>query len=304
MKNKVLLIYNAMAGSHIFSNNMDLIIETFQRNGLYLMPLRLGGEVPVDLDAFFREMRQEEWRKIIAAGGDGTFHIVANAMLRCGLDLPLALFPAGTANDLAYYFDIPQQIESMMEIALEENYRPMDLGIMNGEAFLNVAALGPVVSVSQETDPNAKNVLGLMAYYLKGASELPKLKPVKIKLESEEFSGTVSALFMIIMNGCSAGGFRKLSPDADISDGLLDVILLKKPAVRDLPAFLLSIYQSTHLETSSVIYFQTKSLRVSSSVALRTDMDGEAGPAMPLEISILPQALRINVRAGAALGAR
>ena len=64
----------------------------------------------------------------------------------------------------------------------------------NGRYFVNVAAMGSLVDVSQKTDPNLKNTFGVLSYYIKGASEIAKLKPIPITVESEEFSGNVDIL--------------------------------------------------------------------------------------------------------------
>ena len=290
--NKVLLIYNPSSGNGLFKNNLDKIIEMFQKKKMIVVPVR--ADKPSLMNDVFKEVKSLDFRKIIAAGGDGTINVVVNAMLANEVDLPLAIFPAGTANDFAYYFDIPHDIESMTKIALEEHYTPCDLGCVNGKYFINVAAMGFLVDVSQKTDPDIKNTLGVMSYYLKGLSEVPKLQPIPVRIESEEYTGDEKMYFMLVMNGRSAGGFKRVGANAEINDGLLDVMLFRELPLTELPALLIHFMQGNHTVNKNVLYFKTKKLRLESDGTVPTDVDGEKGGDFPLDIECLHKKLRIN----------
>lgn len=293
-KNKVLLIYNPKSGSGMFQNNLDKIVAKFQSKGMIVVPLRADGSVSIE--SFLSGIEESKYRKIIAAGGDGTINIVVNAMMKNDIHVPLALFPAGTANDFAHYFDIPTDIDGMLSIALEDCYMDADLGKCNGRYFVNVAAIGPVIDVSQKTDTTMKNALGIMAYYLRGLSEVKSLKAVEFAISSPEIDFTGKIFFMVVMNGNSAGGFRRLGIQSSINDGLLDVIIFKEMNIVELLPLVINVLQGRHDENKNVIYFQTPSLRIESPEDMTTDLDGEKGEPLPLEISIVPKRLKINIR--------
>ena len=185
-------------------------------------------------------------------------------MMKNDLHVPLALFPAGTANDFAHYFDIPTDIDGMLSIALEDNYMDADLGKCNDRYFVNVAAIGPVIDVSQKTDATMKNALGIVAYYLRGLSEVKSLKPVEFTITSPQINFTGDIFFMVVMNGNSAGGFRRLGVQSSINDGLLDVIIFKEMNFMELLPLAINVLQGRHDENKNVIYFQTPSLRIES----------------------------------------
>lgn len=290
-RKKVILAYNPKAGNGVLKNNLDIIIRRFQKKGFFVLPVRMDHNGIID--AVLREIKPEECEKVIAAGGDGTINIVVNALIKADYDVPLAILPTGTANDFAYYFNIPNEIENMVSIALSDRYTQADVGVVNGRYFVNVAAMGSLVDVSQKTDPNLKNTFGVLSYYIKGASEIAKLKPIPITVESEEFSGNVDIYFMIVMNGRSAGGFKKVSPKSSINDGKLDVMIFKAAHIVDLSQLLIKVLMGNHQESKDVIFFQTDKLRVDTKVHMGTDIDGEKGEKFPLEISVLPQKLRI-----------
>ena len=293
-KNKVLLIYNPKSGSGMFQSNLDKIVAKFQSRGMIVVPLRADGSVSIE--SFLSGLNEAQYRKIIAAGGDGTINIVVNAMMKNDLHVPLALFPAGTANDFAHYFDIPTDIDGMLSIALEDNYMDADLGKCNDRYFVNVAAIGPVIDVSQKTDATMKNALGIVAYYLRGLSEVKSLKPVEFTITSPQINFTGDIFFMVVMNGNSAGGFRRLGVQSSINDGLLDVIIFKEMNFMELLPLAINVRQGRHDENKNVIYFQTPSLRIESPADMSTDVDGERGEPLPLDIEIVPRRLKINTR--------
>lgn len=293
---KVLLIYNPRAGNGMFPANLDEIIAAFQARGQFVQPIR--GGTPELLDRVFRQIDPAQFCKIVAAGGDGTLNQVVNAMIRNGVNLPLAIFPAGTANDYAFYFDIPREIDEMLEIAVGDHFTDADLCAVNGEKYyINVLALGNLVDVSQKTDPNLKNSLGLVAYYLRAMAELSKVEAFSVTIESEEFSGTESIYFMLIMNGRSAGGFRRIAEEATINDGLVEVILFKEmPSLVELPQLLFELMQGNYTGNKNVIFFQSRKLTVSADRVVTTDTDGEKGPMLPITVEVLPKKLKIMTK--------
>lgn len=96
------------------------------------------------------------------------------------------------------------------------------------------------------------------------------------------------------MNGRSAGGFKRVAPTAEINDGLLDVIVFQEMPVVNLGPLLFSVLTGQHTENEKVISFRTNQLKIESSVEIVTDVDGEAGDALPLDVKVLPRRLKIN----------
>ena len=288
---KVLLIYNPNSGNGMFPRYLDLIISKFQDKGFLIRPVR-GASTDI-LDYVFSHIHAEQYRNIIIAGGDGTVNIVVNAMMKHEIDLPIAIFPAGTANDFAYYMNIPNEINQMIDIALGNEFVYVDLAKMNDRHYINVAAMGTLVDVSQKTDPNLKNTLGIMAYYLKGISEIPNLHAIPISIKSKECTKDIDMYFMVVMNGGSAGGFRRVAPESDIRDGLLDVIIFKKMLIPEFAPLFFEVLAGHHPHNKNVLYFKTDELYLESPEDVSTDVDGEKGEKFPLHFTVLHNKLRI-----------
>lgn len=293
-KEKILVYYNPYSGSGVFKNNLDYIIERCQEAGYQPIPVRTAKGLAID--AALSEIDPGEYSRIIVAGGDGTVNLCVNAMVKHDVHLPLAILPSGTANDFAYYFGLPSEIREAMDIALGDITKPADVGHVNDKIFINVAAMGALIDVSQKTDPNLKNTLGVAAYYLTALTELPQVKPLPVKLTTPEEVIEEEIYFMVVMNGESAGGFRKLSPYSSISDGKLDVIAFRRMPFVEFGPLLIEVLRGKHSENKNVLYFQTEDLMLESEMDISTDIDGEHGEKLPLHFTVLHNRLDIFVK--------
>lgn len=290
---KILLYYNAYSGSGIFKNNLDHIVERIQGEGYQVIPVRAAKGYVID-DVLSR-LDESEYSRIIAAGGDGTINLCVNAMIKHDIHLPLGILPAGTANDFAYYFELPQDIDYQLDIALGNKTTKVDVGKVNNRNFINVAAMGALIDVSQKTDPNLKNAIGVLAYYLKALTEIPQLHAIPVKLTTPDEVYFENIYFMVVMNGESAGGFRKLSPQSSMNDGKLDVIAFRKMPIVELGPLLFEVVNGRHPQNKNVLYFQTEELIIESAEDISTDIDGEHGEPLPLHFNVLNERLNVFV---------
>ena len=292
-KDKILLYYNPYAGNGMFKANLDHIINKCQSKGFQAIPVRVNkGQ---QIEKVLSTIDPREYDRIIACGGDGTLNICVNTMIRHNIDLPMAILPAGTANDFAYYFELPTELDKALEIALGDKTTRADVGTVNGKYFINVAAMGAMVDASQKTDPNLKNAIGPLAYYLKAAGELTQVHPINVKLTTPEQVYEETIYFMTVCNGESAGGFRKLSPNSSMSDGKLDVVAFRKMPLPEFVPLLFEVINGNHPNNKNVLYFQTPELKIEASEDMPTDIDGEHGEKLPLDFGILSQRLSIFV---------
>jgi YegS/Rv2252/BmrU family lipid kinase len=294
--NKILLYYNAFSGNGIFKNNLDLIVERCQESGYQVVPVRAAKGIIID--ETLAAIDQSEYSRIIVAGGDGTINLCVNAMIKHDIQLPLGILPAGTANDFAYYFELPPTIEHQLDVALGEKTTKVDIGHVNDKCFVNVAAMGALIDVSQKTDPQLKNAIGVMAYYLKAVTEIPQIRALPVTLTTPDEVYEEEIYFMVVMNGESAGGFRKLSPESSMNDGKLDVIAFRKMPIVELAPLLFEVVHGRHPNNKNVLYFQTEKLLIESPVDISTDIDGEHGEKLPLNFSVLPERLEVFVAEG------
>ncbi|MDF2520236.1 MAG: YegS/Rv2252/BmrU family lipid kinase [Clostridia bacterium] len=289
---KIKLIYNPKSGDARFKNKLDTIINRFQAAGYTTVPFRISSDLHID--HAFDDINQD-YEIICAAGGDGTVSSVADAMARLDIKLPLGIFPSGTSNDLAAYFGIPKDVKACCDIILQGTIKDIDLGRVNGSHFINVCSAGLLTDIPHKTDTNMKNTLGQMAYYIKGIEEIPKFSPIKMRLVSEDRVIEDNMIMLLILNGGFAGGFTRLAPDASIDDGKMNVIAIKYGNISNMLTLFLKILRGEHMGDPNVYYFSTHKLTIECGQHCETDIDGERGPALPLDVEVMHKFLKVFV---------
>ncbi len=289
---KLKFIYNPFSGDGTLKNKLDYLIERFQKSGYMMVPYR-SSDINTLEKAFFDI--HDDYEAICISGGDGTLSSVVNIMASGRIDLPIGIFPFGTANDFATHINIPRDIEACCDIIEKGKIKKVDIGRANNSYFLNVCSAGLLTDVAYKTDTNLKNALGKLAYYMKGIEEIPKFTPFKMRLQYGSNVIEDNFLLFLILNGSSAGGFNKLAPHAKIDDGLMDVIAIKNTNITNIFTIFLKILRGEHIGDPNLYCFHTDKLTIACEGSCETDIDGERGPDLPLEIEVKKRFLKVFV---------
>jgi YegS/Rv2252/BmrU family lipid kinase len=294
---KALVIYNPASGNHSFPRQLDQVVEACHQCGYLPTFYRISPEL--DYDRVFNMI--EQYQVLLLSGGDGSVSRAVNRLLHSGVDLPVGIIPAGTANDFATALGLEKQPGLAVKRLLTGDVLNVDVGRINDGYFLNVASAGVLSTISQEVDNAIKSRLGVTGYYLKGLEHLWQASPMNITIEGEGFKVEEEVMLFLVLNSTTAGSIRNVATDASIADGLLDVVVLKKCSQAQLIPLLVKAYEGrgTHLNSPLVRYYQTPWVKVSSNEEIKTDIDGEPGPDLPLDIEVLPGRLKLlmpNIR--------
>lgn len=234
---------------------------------------------------------------IVACGGDGTVNEVVKGIMNSSRKIPLAILASGTVNDFAKYLNLPKTASEFFKMIKRQKIINIDIGKVNDDYFVNVAAGGLLTNVGYQVPTDMKALLGRMAYYFEGIKELTQqnLDHINVKINSEEYSNQEDILLFIISNSSSIGGFKKLAPEADVLDGLLDVVIIKKSAITDLANIFINILTGDHINHPNVIYYKTKEVFIESKNDVDIDVDGEYGGKLPAKFQVIPKGLKILI---------
>lgn len=288
--NKVKFIYNPYSGENTIIANLDKIIMIYQKYGYLIVPYRISFES--NLIEAFKDI-DENYKYILIAGGDGSVDNVLNCMKQLNINLPIAILPTGTANDFAKFIGMPSDIGNACEQIIKSTPKKVDIGKINDKYFINVASTGLFTDVSQKTDVNVKNTVGKLAYYMKGLEQLPNFRKLKVNVQSNHGSFKGDMYLMLVFNGQTAGNF-KFAYKSEIDDGLLDVIIIKATAVKDMITLFIKMLKGEHLEdVNGLIYFKTDKLYIECNEGIVTDIDGERGPDFPLTIECIKDGIEV-----------
>lgn len=282
MKTAVFL-YNPESGKGKIARNVGCISTIFQAYGYDVTPQRIDFTVnPFD--------GNETIDLMVVAGGDGTVNYAVNAMKRKGLDIPIGVIPAGTANDFAGAVGMSREpLEAARQIASGSVER-VDCGRVNDLYFVNIFSFGIFTTTSQRTPDQRKHKIGKLAYLIEGVKELRAMHAVPLKVVADGQAFDFNSLMVLVFNGETAGGFR-LARRSSIKDGLFDCIMLeKKNFLRSTLAMGRYLLRGN---PKIVRHLQVRSLDIVSTVNEPTDVDGQKGAEFPLHIECIAGGLRI-----------
>lgn len=291
MMKKVKFIYNPYAGENIILDKLDEVIEINQRNGCFIVPVRLSEGMNM---RNAMEDIEDGYSHILIAGGDGTVDLLINVMLGMGVNLPIGILPMGTANDYAKYIGVPKDVTEALNKMFTLPPKKMDVGMINEKYFLNVASTGLLTDVSQRTQDELKNSIGKLAYYIKGIEQIPNFRKIPVKITSVDGNYNGDMYAVLVFNGRTAGNLD-LAYKSKADDGLLDVIIIKASNIIEFVPLLGKLLRGDHLEDPvGLIYFQTKEIIIETTDEfIVSDIDGERGPDFPLHIKCIPEGITI-----------
>ncbi len=252
-----------------------------------------------DAVEFARKTDVTQYDYIIAVGGDGTVNEVITGMMEGHIDLPLAIYTSGTVNDFATINALPSLPSDFARMLMDPKFNKVDCGKVDDRYFLNVLAGGLMADVAYKVPSDLKTAFGPAAYWMSAMKDIPSTInnaiDLHIKANGEEYNE--QAIMFLISNTKSVGGFRKLMTMADLSDGLLDVLVLKKMEPTEIMPLLGNLMVGEHIYNDNVLYLQTKYLELDapSDQKVILDLDGERGPILPVTIECIHEAITLIV---------
>ena len=251
-----------------------------------------------------REAAHAHVERIICAGGDGTLHEAANGLLQGpraedgATRTALGTIPIGTGNDFAKLlgvFKLPPETAAMRMAHAEP--RRFDVGRVIGEHFVNSLGIGFDAEAVRQSNKITR-LSGLAVYLVAVYKTFVLFRAPTLEVKSEAHSETGPMMMLECSIGVSAGGGFYLTPQADPSDGLLDVCLIRKVGLMKFLRYVPRVLKGTHVQLDEVAMFQTPQLTIRTTDGpLLLHLDGELRqPESPqIEVTLEPKRLRALV---------
>ena len=225
---------------------------------------------------------------IIAVGGDGLMHMCIQ--ITAYSDLPLVPIPAGTGNDFVRALGWnPDKPLAPLWSALNSESTKIDLGNVDGEYFGAIASTG-FDSLVNERANQMKWPKGPSKYNVAMALELPKFKPLEYRFVIDGKAYQREAMLIAAGNGSSYGGGMQVCPNADMNDGLIDLMILNPVSKREFVRIFPSVYEGKHIQHPQVEIIQAKEIYLESNAVCYAD--GERIGPLPATILAIPKALK------------
>lgn len=290
----LLLIYNPKAGRGAITARLPELIQSFTARGFLVTAYPTQGSYC--FDALLPVITPDTL--LVYAGGDGMLNAALNFHLEHRLLQSISYLPLGTTNDFARGLGLNTDPLQSLDTALSGHPVALDAGRMNERAFVYVAAFGMFTDVSYTAPQELKNSVGYLAYLLEGIRHLSELKTYHMQISWSGGHAEGEFVLGMITNSFSIAGLHNLLPaDVSLTDGLLEVLLIRRPQklleFSDIAASLLS---GKPCHSENLLRFRAASLQIHASEPLPWTLDGEYGGAYSeTSVQVLPGALRIRL---------
>lgn len=238
------------------------------------------------------------YRAVCVVGGDGTLAEAATGLV--GTNTPLAVFPRGTANQVAQNLGIPSELEAAVETALEGMRTPLDLGRIDGRAFALVAGAGLDAAVMATATRSLKERWGFGAYIYAAVKEALTAEPIEFVITADGQELRVRAVTVMLANvGELFTHFLPFglplapAPTRSWQDGLLDVVIL---APRNLPEFAGVLWRAATRQFSGnerLIHLQAREVTIHAEPETAVQIDGDAAGNTPVHALSVPKGVNV-----------
>jgi len=248
---------------------------------------------------------EKGYEMVVSVGGDGTINEIVNGLYNSGSikDAMLGILSTGTGGDYVRTVGVPRRYEEACGCFLRPGKLTVDLGVVeyanNGAAarrlFVNFAGMGFDAEIVRRTTQQYKALGSLPSYLMGTLTTLLSYRNRDISLVIDGAEETRRACTVVMNNGRYGGGGMFTAPDADLSDGFLDVMIIGDISKLDLLYSLPRIYKGTHLTHPRVTMKKAREVEIRSAQLMQLQADGELLGELPARFSVLPSALNIAI---------
>ena len=288
------IILNPAAGRGAADRAADRVTRAFRHHGWVADLERTTG--PGHAADLARQAIGAGARQVIAVGGDGTVHEIANGLLGGSHDAALAVVPQGSGDDFAKLLGTwrldPEHAVARIVTATRRRF---DVGRAGNEFFVNSCGVGFGTAVVRARNA-MPGLTGFLSYLVPVVKTFASFRPPRLGVDAAEHREAGEMMMVEVCNGTTAGGSYRFAPAADPADGLLDVCVIRKVS---LPRFLLAlprVMRGTHVGMREFASFATRRVTLRSPDApIVLHLDGELRDLGTKEcvIEVLPGRLTV-----------
>ena len=293
---RVTVLTNPMAGHGNAPHAAERAVARFQELGIDVVEI-VGRDAGHACEMVGQAVR-DGTDAMVVVGGDGIIRLALQALARSGI--PLGIVPAGTGNDHAREYAIPTgDPAAAVDVIAAGHAETVDLGLVRGSDgtstwFGTVAATGFDSLVSDRVN-RMRWPHGRMRYNMAIVAELSRLRLLPFRLILDGEREIVTELTLAAFgNTRSYGGGMRICPDADHSDGLLDVTMVHTASRAKLIRLFPTVFKGTHIDLDEVTTDRARTITVESP-GINAYADGDLVCPLPAEISAVPGALKVLV---------
>lgn len=285
---RVLLIVNPISGTRSKSGLENAFSASMRRSGANFEIART--EKAGDARRYAKEAVDEDYVAVVVAGGDGTVNEVGSSLI--GSKTALGLLPCGSGNGLARTVGVPQEVDMALRLIEDGFARGCDCGMANGIPFFCTFGLGFDAAVAEKFAASPRR--GYMSYIRSALEELISYRPSQYCISIGGREITSEAFIIAVCNTSQYGNNIYVAPEADITDGKLDITVIHSSKPLDLAVAGMSMVSGIIAPGRVMGSLRTPEVTITRDCAGPVQIDGEPMEmGTRIDIRCLPSALTI-----------
>jgi diacylglycerol kinase (ATP) len=249
-----------------------------------------------------RQLCNDSCDVLLVCGGDGSLNQAANGVFNSkNPQTPLAIWPSGTGNDFVKTLDVPRSFQELRANIELGNFKAVDLPCMEWDgkkrAYLNVTDLGLGGCVAYDMTRSKRRLGSFLTYQWLIVKNLLRFKKRSVCFDLDGKKFEARAMNFVVANAKYFGSGLGISPDSQIADRLLEVIVIGDLNIFEYLYFVPQVRKCKKLSYRKIQYYSAKKISIETEVPMPIDMDGEFVGFTPMVIS-LQHSLNVVVRNG------
>lgn len=284
---RIKVIINPEAGGGYASEIYRTVLAEFRDFEVsYSLTSGPGDATDISSDAI-----RDGFQYIMCIGGDGTLNEIVQAMAHS--DAVLIPVSAGTGSDFVRNLGF-KDLASVKNAIKEESFEEIDLGVVESTKqrryFLNILEVGFGASVMKRVNAR-KKVRGGKSFTSSVLALIPFFKPYSVRVIMDDRNMVIDLAEMVVANGRYFGGGMLAAPDAELTDGYLEVHIVSGVGRLQLLTKLGKLKNGSYISDPSVMSFRTDSIKLDGKAPV--EIDGEDFDDLPVEISVDRRSLKV-----------
>ena len=290
MKTKILFIMNPKSGVGSKESIPELIEKNIDKE-LFDYQI-VNTEYAGHATELAKQAVEDKVGIVVAVGGDGTVNEVGKALINT--DTAIGIIPTGSGNGLARHLAIPMNVKKSLQILNQACIHKLDYGIINGIPFFCTCGMGFDAFISMKFAEAGKR--GVVTYVQKVLEEGLKYEPQTYDIEDNEGVHHYKAFLISVANASQYGNNAYIAPQASMSDGLLDIIIMEPFDIIDAPQVAIEMFNKTLDKNSKIKTFKAKRIHIHRKEEGVIHYDGD--PIMAgkdVEIKLVSKGIKVVV---------
>ncbi len=235
---------------------------------------------------------------VVAAGGDGTVSSVVAGLMKSPTTASLGILPLGTGNDLARSFDIPLSPAEAMQTLVSGGLRTLDVieftSSTGQRTYANMLTAGNSGRYLQHMTDEIKQRWGPLAYLRGVIDVLSDLQTYRIEVRCDDGpTESFDALNLFIANGRFSGGGLVVSPEAELADGMVDLVIIRDGDAGEIASLTSQYWVADYLEHELTVFRRAQQITITADPPMPLSADGDEVGHTPVTVTVKPQALRV-----------